>query len=65
LLIESVPAAGLIPRARIKLLLEQALQLPVDISATCFGAPQSAFISIAKAHAVQLDGPRPADPMHL
>ena len=59
LLIESVPVAGLIQRARIKLLLEQVLQLPVDILATCLGAPDSAFASIARAHAVQLDGPQP------
>ena len=62
LLIESVPAAGLIQRARIKLLLEQVLQLPVDILATCFGAPDSAFVSIARANAVQLESLRPAYP---
>ncbi len=62
LLIESVPAAGLIQRARIKLLLEQVLHLPVDILATCFGAPDSAFVSIARAHAVRLEGLRPSHP---
>ena len=62
LLIESVPVAGLIQRARIKLLLEQVLQLPVDILATCLDAPDSAFVTIARAHAVQLNGPPPADP---
>ena len=62
LLIESVPAAGLIQRARIKLLLEQVLQLPVDILATSFGAPDSAFVSIARANAVQLESLRPAYP---
>ena len=55
LLIASVSAAGLIQRARFRLLLEQVLQLPVDILATCFGAPDSAFVSIARAHAVQMD----------
>ena len=60
MLIESVLVAGLIQCARIKLLLEQILlQLPVDILATCLGAPDSAFASIARAHAVQLDDPQP------
>ena len=54
LLIESAPMAGLIERARIKHRLEQELQLPVDVLATRFGAQDSPFSVIPRAHAVRL-----------
>lgn len=54
LLIESVPAAGTMKRARIKNSLEQTLQLPVDVLATCPGALERPFVSIARAQAVRL-----------
>lgn len=54
LLIESVPMAGLIERARIKHRLEHQLQLPVDVLATRSGAQDSPFVSIARAQAIRL-----------
>jgi len=60
LLIESAPAAGFMERARIKNRLEQILQLPVDVLTTGFDAQDSPFVSIARAHAVNLTDPQQA-----
>lgn len=54
LLIESVPVAGTLARARIKNHLEQALRLPVDILATGPGANERPFVVIARAQAILL-----------
>ena len=54
LLIESVPMAGTMERARIKNQLELHLQLPVDVLATCPGTKERPFVSIARAQAVRL-----------
>ena len=54
LLIESAPAAGLIARAQIKNRIEQILQLPVDVLATCTGKQDSPFVAIARAQAIPL-----------
>ncbi len=62
LLIESEPAAGLIARARIKNQIEQILRLPVDVLATCAGAQESPFVTIARAHAVPLGNEQSAGP---
>jgi hypothetical protein len=44
----------LIVRARIKNRIEQILQLPVDVLATCVGAQESPFVTIARAQAIPL-----------
>ncbi len=50
LLIESKPAIGLLARAKIKWLLEQELNLPVDVVAADFDDVQTPFVAIARAH---------------
>ena len=55
LLIESSPPLGLLQRARIKVLLEQALRLPVDVIAAPPTGPSSPFVAIARAQARRLE----------
>jgi predicted nucleotidyltransferase len=55
LLIESAPPVGLLQRARIKVTLEQKLNLPVDIVAMAPHGPVSPFVTLARAHARQLN----------
>jgi predicted nucleotidyltransferase len=50
LLIESKPAIGLLARAKIKWLLEQELNLPVDVVAADLDDVQTPFVAIARAH---------------
>jgi predicted nucleotidyltransferase len=50
LLIESKPAIGLLARAKIKWLLEQELNLPVDVVAADLDDIQTPFVAIARAH---------------
>ena len=54
LLIESTPAPGLLQRAKIKLALEGALRMPVDVLAKPGGAPPTPFQAIALATGVSL-----------
>ena len=51
LIVQSSPPIGLLQRARIKNVLEQQLNMPVDILAASPGGQDSAFVSIAKAQA--------------
>jgi predicted nucleotidyltransferase len=55
LLIESKPAIGLMGRAKIKLFLEQKLNLPVDVISSEFNETQKAFVLIAKANSFCLN----------
>jgi len=55
LLIESKSVISLLKRAKIKLSLEQQLNLPVDIVATDFDEIKNPFIAIAKANAFCLN----------
>jgi predicted nucleotidyltransferase len=55
LLIESKPAIGLLAKAKIKLILEKKLNLPVDIIATDFGDLKNSFVVIAKQNALCLN----------
>ncbi len=58
LLIESSPPIGLVTRARIKVALEQTLNLPVDVLAAGLqdtDGAVSAFSAIAKAQARRLE----------
>ena len=55
LLIESKSVISLLMRAKIKLNLEEQLNLPVDIVATDFGEIKNPFIAIAKANACCLN----------
>lgn len=50
LLIESKPAIGLLARAKIKWLLEQELNLPVDVVAADLDDIQTPFVAIARAN---------------
>jgi hypothetical protein len=50
LLIESKPAIGLLARAKIKWLLEQELNLPVDVVSADLDDVQTPFVAIARAH---------------
>lgn len=59
LLIESTPPIGLLLRAKVKMLLEQKLNLPVDVIAADFGDSKNPFIVIAKANACCLNDPMP------
>lgn len=54
LLIESSPPIGLLQRARIKTLLEQKIQLPVDVVSMSPCGPFSPFVTIAKRQALRL-----------
>lgn len=54
LLVEAAPAHGLLCRARLKIRLEQRLQLPVDVLLARRGVAGSAFMAIARAHAQPL-----------
>lgn len=54
LLVEASPAHGLLCRARLKTRLEQRLQLPVDVLLARRGGIDSAFMTIARAHAQPL-----------
>lgn len=54
LLVESTPAMGLLQRARLKLALEAALHIPVDILAKPAGAAASPFQAIALATGIAL-----------
>jgi predicted nucleotidyltransferase len=54
LLLETSSPIGLIQRARIKMELEAALGLPVDILQHVRGTPATPFQTIAKARAVKL-----------
>jgi predicted nucleotidyltransferase len=55
LLIESNPPIGLLLRAKVKLILEQKLNLPVDVIAADFGDSNNSFVLIAKASACCLN----------
>jgi hypothetical protein len=55
LLIESTPQIGLLLRAKVKLILEQKLNLPVDVIAADFGDSKNPFVAIAKASACCLN----------
>ena len=55
LLIEPVPSLSLIDRARIKIHLEQKLNLPVDVMVKNPGTHENPFISIVRAHAKLLE----------
>lgn len=50
LLIESKPAIGLLARAKIKWLLEQKLNLPVDVLAADLDDIQTPFVAIARSN---------------
>jgi predicted nucleotidyltransferase len=50
LLVESTPAIGLLKRAKIKLLLEQKLDLPVDVTSADIDENNNPFVAIAKAN---------------
>ena len=52
LLIESEHPATILQRARIKVELEQMLELPFDVIATVCGTQDSAFVAIARANAI-------------
>ena len=52
LLIESKQPATILQRARIKVELEQMLQLPVDVIATGRTTQDSPFVAIARANAI-------------
>lgn len=54
LLVQSSPTISLMQRARIKILLEEQLGLPVDVIACEDGEPASAFARIALLQGVQL-----------
>jgi len=60
LLIESERMAGYLERARIKIRLEQFLQLPVDVLVTSLDVQDSPFLAIARANAVNLCDPHHA-----
>ena len=60
LLIESEHKPGLLLRARIKLSIENTLQLPVDVLLVQRGAAPTPFESIARKQAVVIDAPEPA-----
>jgi predicted nucleotidyltransferase len=49
LLIESKPVIGLLARAKIKWLLEQELNLPVDVLAADLDDNQTPFVNIARS----------------
>ncbi len=55
LLIEPVHTISLLLRARIKMLLEQKLCIPVDVLVKNPDTPESPFLSIARAQAKQLE----------
>lgn len=55
LLIEPVHTINLLLRARIKMLLEQKLCIPVDVLVKNPDTPESPFVSIARAQAKQLE----------
>ena len=55
LLVEATPAIGLLKRAKIKLLLEQRLNLPVDVTAAAIDDKDNPFVAIAKASALCLN----------
>ena len=55
LLIEPTSAIGLLHRARIKTVLEQKLNLPIDVLVKNPGTPESPFVAIARAHAKLLE----------
>ncbi|MEN9479195.1 MAG: hypothetical protein RLZZ298_590 [Pseudomonadota bacterium] len=55
LLVKSSQSLGLLQRARIKNLLEENLQIPVDILAHSPEQVESPFVRIAKAQAVRLN----------
>jgi predicted nucleotidyltransferase len=57
LLIESTPPIGLLQRARIKAMLEQKLQLPVDVVSAAPYGPFSPFVTIARGQAIRLESP--------
>ena len=54
LLIESKPVIGLLARAKIKWLLEQELNLPVDVYAADLDDTQTPFVAIARANSICL-----------
>ncbi len=58
LLIESEPTVDVLTRARLKVRLEQKLQLPVDVLTVGVGAADTPFVSIARANAVKLNNPK-------
>ena len=55
LLIEPVQTISLLLRARIKMLLEQKLCIPVDVLVKNPDTPESPFLSIARAQAKKLE----------
>lgn len=55
LLVEATPAIGLLKRAKIKLLLEQRLNLPVDVTAATMGEENNPFVAIARARSLCLN----------
>jgi predicted nucleotidyltransferase len=55
LLIEPEESVNLLLRARIKTLLEQTLNLPVDLLVKNPGTPENPFLSIARAQAKLLE----------
>jgi predicted nucleotidyltransferase len=55
LLVEATPAIGLLKRAKIKLLLEQKLNLPVDVTAAAMDDEDNPFVAIAKASSLCLN----------
>ena len=55
LLIEPAPAVSLLDRARIKTLLEQRLNLPVDILVKNLCAEENPFVSMVRAQAKLLE----------
>ena len=55
LLIEPAPAIGLLHRARIKTLLEQKLNLPVDVLVKNPGTQDNPFVTIVRSQAKLLE----------
>ncbi|MDX8413338.1 MAG: hypothetical protein R8J85_04550 [Mariprofundales bacterium] len=55
LLLETVKPLPLLDRARIKMVLEQQLGLPVDIIAHCQNDTPTPFQTIAKAQSIRLE----------
>lgn len=58
ILVETARRPPLLQRAELKLRLETALELPVDIVARARGAEPTPFQALAMAHAVRLEATR-------
>jgi uncharacterized protein len=59
LLVESFPPLNLMQRARLKMILEQRLNLPVDLIAAAPDSQDSPFVAMARLQARRLDVNRP------